>query len=121
VIFRFDMRPGRVTGFLAPGGSGKSTTMRLILGLDHRDAGHAAMEKHVASIFAKVGLPVSEADNRRVLAVLRHVGRLIRCGTPPQQLTFGEGYGGHRRHHLLAWPRLMGRPRRRAAGHLRGG
>ena len=32
-----------------------------------------AVEKHVASIFAKLGLPVSEADNRRVLAVLRYV------------------------------------------------
>jgi ABC-2 type transport system ATP-binding protein len=39
----FDVRPGRVTGFLGPNGSGKSTTMRLILGLDHPDAGHAAI------------------------------------------------------------------------------
>ena len=31
-------------------------------------------EKHVASIFGKLGLPPSEADNRRVLAVLRYVG-----------------------------------------------
>lgn len=35
----FDVRPGRVTGFLGPNGSGKSTTMRLILGLDTPDAG----------------------------------------------------------------------------------
>jgi ABC-2 type transport system ATP-binding protein len=35
----FDVRPGRVTGFLGPNGSGKSTTMRLILGLDVPDAG----------------------------------------------------------------------------------
>jgi ABC-2 type transport system ATP-binding protein len=39
----FDVRAGRVTGFLGPNGSGKSTTMRLILGLDHPDAGHAAI------------------------------------------------------------------------------
>ena len=39
----FDVRPGRVTGFLGPNGSGKSTTMRLILGLDHPDAGYAAI------------------------------------------------------------------------------
>ena len=37
----FDVRPGRVTGFLGPNGSGKSTTMRMILGLDGPDAGEA--------------------------------------------------------------------------------
>ena len=31
------------------------------------------VEKHVANIFAKLGLPASDNDNRRVLAVLRHV------------------------------------------------
>jgi ABC-2 type transport system ATP-binding protein len=35
----FDLRPGTVTGFLGANGSGKSTTMRLILGLDSPDAG----------------------------------------------------------------------------------
>src|ERR1700735_128972 len=37
----FDVRPGAVTGFLGANGSGKSTTMRLILGLDRPDAGQA--------------------------------------------------------------------------------
>jgi len=32
-----------------------------------------AVEKHVANIFAKLGLPPSEADHRRVLAVLRYM------------------------------------------------
>jgi len=32
-----------------------------------------AIEKHVASIFTKLGLPPSDGDNRRVLAVLRYL------------------------------------------------
>jgi DNA-binding NarL/FixJ family response regulator len=32
------------------------------------------VEKHVANIFSKLGLPPAEADNRRVLAVLRSLG-----------------------------------------------
>jgi DNA-binding NarL/FixJ family response regulator len=32
------------------------------------------VEKHVASIFGKLGLPPAESDNRRVLAVLRFLG-----------------------------------------------
>ena len=37
----FDVRPGTVTGFLGPNSAGKSTTMRMILGLDRPDAGTA--------------------------------------------------------------------------------
>jgi DNA-binding NarL/FixJ family response regulator len=32
-----------------------------------------AVEKHVANIFAKFGLAPSDADHRRVLAVLRYL------------------------------------------------
>ena len=42
-----------------------------------------AVEKHVAGIFDKLGLPPAEGDNRRVLAVLRHLSRPL---TPSQVL-----------------------------------
>ena len=37
----FEVRPGRVTGFLGPNGSGKSTTMRCMVGLDRYEHGDA--------------------------------------------------------------------------------
>jgi ABC-2 type transport system ATP-binding protein len=39
----FEVKPGRVTGFLGPNGSGKSTTMRMIMGLDAPDGGSATV------------------------------------------------------------------------------
>ena len=40
----FDVRPGRVTGFLGPNGSGKSTTMRCMVGLDRPQAGETTFD-----------------------------------------------------------------------------
>jgi DNA-binding NarL/FixJ family response regulator len=41
-----------------------------------------AVEKHVASIFSKLGLPPGESDNRRVLAVLRYLNPPALPGQP---------------------------------------
>ena len=39
----FIVEPGRVTGFLGPNGSGKTTTLRMLLGLVHPSAGTATV------------------------------------------------------------------------------
>ncbi len=39
----FDVAPGRVTGFLGPNGSGKTTTLRMVLGLIEPTAGRAVI------------------------------------------------------------------------------
>ena len=39
----FDVRQGEVFGYLGPNGSGKTTTMRMLLGLIQPTAGHASV------------------------------------------------------------------------------
>ncbi len=47
----FTVQPGRVTGFLGPNGSGKTTTLRMLLGLVHPSAGSATIGgRHYAEL-----------------------------------------------------------------------
>ena len=47
----FTVQPGRVTGFLGPNGSGKTTTLRMLLGLVHPTAGTATIGgRHYAEL-----------------------------------------------------------------------
>jgi len=55
-----------VLALMAEGRSNAGIASALVLTL-------GTVEKHIASIFAKLGLPASESDNRRVLAVLRYL------------------------------------------------
>jgi DNA-binding NarL/FixJ family response regulator len=75
-----DRRPGRgttglgsltareceVLSLMAEGRSNAAIAAELVVS-------PGAVEKHVAGIFAKLGLPPSDGDNRRVLAVLRYL------------------------------------------------
>ncbi len=53
----FDVRPGRVTGFLGPNGSGKSTTMRMVMGLAAPDSGWARID---GQPYAKLAWPLRQ-------------------------------------------------------------
>lgn len=59
-------RESEVLALMAEGRSNAAIAADLVV-----SAG--AVEKHVANIFIKLGLPVSDNDNRRVLAVLRYL------------------------------------------------
>jgi DNA-binding NarL/FixJ family response regulator len=59
-------REHEVLELMAEGRSNAAIAGRLVVR-------EGAVEKHVANIFAKLGLPVSHEDNRRVLAVLRYL------------------------------------------------
>jgi DNA-binding NarL/FixJ family response regulator len=56
-----------VLGLMAEGRSNGAIAERLVVT-------EGAVEKHVSNIFGKLGLPPSEADHRRVLAVLAWLG-----------------------------------------------
>ena len=54
---RFDVAPGRLTGFVGGNGAGKTTTMRIILGVLASDGGTVTLD----------GAPVTTADRRRYM------------------------------------------------------
>ncbi len=60
-------REREVLSLMAQGRSNTAIAQALVIS-------PGTVEKHVAAVFAKLGLPASEDDNRRVLAVLRHLG-----------------------------------------------
>lgn len=55
----FTVEPGRVTAFLGPNGSGKTTTMRILLGLERATSGLALVDgdrySHLADPMCRVG------------------------------------------------------------------
>jgi DNA-binding NarL/FixJ family response regulator len=58
------VREREVLALMAEGRSNAAIATGLVIS-------EGAVEKHVANIFAKLDLPVSQSDHRRVLAVLR--------------------------------------------------
>ena len=88
----FEVLPGSVTGFLGANGSGKSTTMRMIMGLDFPSAGQARIGGRVY---------------RDLRWPLREVGALL------ETRAFHPGRRAEQ--HLLALAASNGIPRRRVS------
>ena len=63
-ISALSSREREVLSLMAEGRSNAAIATTLVIS-------EGAVEKHVANIFAKLDLPVSQSDHRRVLAVLR--------------------------------------------------
>lgn len=65
---RLTPREGEVLGLMAEGRTNTAIAGAMVVT-------EGAVEKHVSSIFAKLDLPPTEHDHRRVLAVLRYLQR----------------------------------------------
>ena len=87
---------GGVHGFLGPNGSGKTTTIRMLLGLIAADSGHIRIFDH------EVPLAINE--------VISRVGAIV------EQPKFFPGFSGQKNLQLLA--SAIGAPRRRVAAVL---
>lgn len=110
----FTARPGMVTGFVGPKGSGKSTTMRIILGLDTPTSGttlvngqhHAASEAPMQTVGALLDAGTMHGDcsaadhlrllgrgenigQRRIAKVLEEVGLSAMAGSRIGDLSLG--------------------------------
>jgi DNA-binding NarL/FixJ family response regulator len=59
-------REREVLGLMAEGRSNSGIADQIVVS-------ERAVEKHVSNIFSKLGLPASDADHRRVLAVLAYL------------------------------------------------
>ena len=65
-ILGLSARERQVLSLMAEGRSNAGIATGLVIS-------EGAVEKHVANIFSKLDLPVSQSDHRRVLAVLRYL------------------------------------------------
>ncbi|MDT3446305.1 ATP-binding cassette domain-containing protein [Pseudofrankia sp. BMG5.37] len=83
----FSVRRGSITGFLGPNGSGKTTTLRILLGLVTPTSGHALIDgrgyrelaapaRRVGAVLEPAAYPTrTAADHLRALAIPLRVGR----------------------------------------------
>jgi ABC-2 type transport system ATP-binding protein len=77
----FTVRPGEVFGFLGPNGSGKTTTIRMALGIIRPDSGAVSIlgSRPELSVLRDVGYLPEEAGlppRNRVFDTVRYLGRL---------------------------------------------
>ncbi len=77
----FDVKEGSIIGFLGPNGSGKTTTIKIMMQLLHQDSGTVKIfgddvSKNLQEIKSKIGI-IPDADLPKVKGhtILKHTGR----------------------------------------------
>jgi ABC-2 type transport system ATP-binding protein len=83
----FVVQPGRVTGFLGPNGSGKTTTLRMLLGLVHPNAGKATfggrLYRDLPNPSATVGAVLESTSFHPARRARTHLRMVARAGGHP--------------------------------------
>jgi ABC-2 type transport system ATP-binding protein len=84
----FVVAPGRVTGFLGPNGSGKTTTLRMLLGLVHPNAGRATfggqLYRDLPNPSATVGAVLESTSFHPARRARTHLRMVARAGGHPE-------------------------------------
>lgn len=110
----FRVKPGQVTGFLGHNGAGKSTTMRLILGLHTPTAGKALINgvrrQELRDPMREVGAMLDAAEVQGGRSAFAHL----------QALAYAGGIGRRRVVAVLEEVGLAGAARKRIAGFSQG-
>ena len=110
----FTVEPGQVTGFVGPNRAGKSTTMRVILGLDAADEGKALVG---GKPYASLRQPM------RILGSLLDAGALQPSRSARNHLLWlarSQGLAARRVDEVIEQAGLHGVARRRAGGYSLG-
>src|SRR5690606_36128187 len=85
----FHVKPGQVTGFLGHNGSGKSTTMRMILGLHRPDSGRALIngvpKRDLPHPMREVGAMLDAAEVQGGRSAFDHLRALAYAGGLPRR------------------------------------
>jgi ABC-2 type transport system ATP-binding protein len=85
----FLVQPGRVTGFLGPNGSGKTTTLRMLLGLVHPNAGKATfggvLYRDLPNPSASVGAVLESTSFHPARRARTHLRMVARAGGHPDE------------------------------------
>jgi ABC-2 type transport system ATP-binding protein len=110
----FRVKPGQVTGFLGHNGAGKSTTMRMILGLHTPTSGKALIngvrKQDLRDPMREVGAMLDAAEVQGGRSAFAHL----------QALAYAGGIGRRRVVEVLEEVGLAGAARKRIAGYSQG-
>ena len=110
----FNVEPGRVTGFLGPNGSGKTTTLRMLLGLVRPTSGSGTIDGHR---YADIPNPLTVVGSA-LEATNFHPGRTGRDHLRVQAAV--AGVSDQRVDELLELVGIPGAARKRAGGYSMG-